>query len=541
MVIDEREFPDYTMSLTDTLNYETLILQSFNGISSNYIGLSSEFFKNIKVPVYNRASLPPFVNMNVVHSNVWAVDNSGFRMFVDFFLGGMNGYALYKKLPLLVKFYCGLHDVLDGKITEAEANDFTVIQAISKYDTALRVAPMWQAFKELWAEAIDVMKVPGLPRIDDYARALDALGTPANPGGPIFTLITKGFGQTQNRVLAMRDATKNDPNWNPNGIVFESNGPVTFLDELLYENVSSENGNSHLPQIYYIYHSSHFSLCFCLFVCLFVCVCVCVCVCLMIVIVENMFSLIHLISSDRAKNLELEGFANMCISYPPGGMPQFNFINLTKQAVQKFTQNKFRVDYKRVFCRVCRFNYSVGSFLEAFDPMNSVKSLDVYTKTLTGTAVGTQRMNEAQEKAVIKELSPCSEEVLVSLSEVLSSTLCYVLKNKHDEALISSLVPKSVSDVYKNHVSSAGIPADVGALTLTLGSPMCHSVHVAEVLLSIINGNKTMFKDFDQSYRLLMPRDMKKALDDEEKKVRSPLHSSPDIVYFLNSCFIFCF
>lgn len=258
---------DYSKSLSDTYMYENVVMGSFRSAISSYSEYSGNFFGGIDMPAYTQAAPSPFVNANSVHSYAMLSDNPGLRLFVDFFMNALNEYPLYKKLPLLVKFYCELHDVLDGNITEAEASDFTLIQAISKYDTTLRVMPMWPAFRELWAEAIDVMKVPGLPKIDDYTSVLDAIGTEANPGGPIFTLIEKGFAHTQNRILTMRDQTKSDPSWNPMGMVFESNGSIIFLDEFLYENVNAEDGkNKHYARI----HSFNYFLTYDIFIYLFI-------------------------------------------------------------------------------------------------------------------------------------------------------------------------------------------------------------------------------------------------------------------------------
>lgn len=240
---DRSRLVDYTKSISDTLMYENVIIGSFRNATSSCVNSGMEFFANIGLPAFTRASMSPFVNMNSIHSYAMLSDNPGLRMFIDFFLNACNSYPLYRKLPLLVKFYCELHDVLDGNITEAEADDLTLIQAISKYDTTFRVLPMWNEFKELWEEAIDVMKVPGMPKVDDYTGVLDIVGTASNPGGPIFNLIEKGFAHTQNRVLTMRDQTKNDPSWNPMGMVFESNGAILFLDEFLYENINTEDGN----------------------------------------------------------------------------------------------------------------------------------------------------------------------------------------------------------------------------------------------------------------------------------------------------------
>ena len=246
---------DYSKSLPDAYMYENVVMGSFRGAISFYGEYSAGFFAGIGFPAYTQASPSPFVGMNSVHSYAMLSDNPGLRLFVDFFANALNAFPLYKKLPLLVKFYCELHDVLDGNITEAEASDFTLIQAISKYDTTLRVMPMWPAFRELWAEAIDVLKVPGLPKIDDYTSVLEAIGTEANPGGPIFTLIEKGFAHTQNRILTMRDQTKSDPSWNPMGMVFESNGSIIFLDEFLYENVNAEDGIKKQKLIFtFIFH-----------------------------------------------------------------------------------------------------------------------------------------------------------------------------------------------------------------------------------------------------------------------------------------------
>lgn len=239
---DRTRLVDYSRSISDTLMYENVVMGSFGSVISLYNERSAAFFNCIGMPAYTRASLSPFVSMNSIHSYAMLNDNRGLRLFIDFFLNALNGYPLYRKLPFLVKFYCELHDVLDGKITEVEASDFTLIQAISKYDTTLRVIPMWPAFKELWAEAVDVMKVPGLPKIDDYTSVIDVIGTAANPGGPIFNLIDKGFAHTQNRILTMRDQTKDDRSWNPMNLVFEPSGAITFLDEFLYENVNSEDG-----------------------------------------------------------------------------------------------------------------------------------------------------------------------------------------------------------------------------------------------------------------------------------------------------------
>lgn len=216
-----------------------------------------------------------------------------------------------------------------------------------------------------------------------------------------------------------------------------------------------------------------------------------------------------------------------------------DFVAIAKQAVQRFTQNKFRVAYKPSFKRVCKINYSVGSFLDGFDPMNSVKSLDVYISMLTGSLVG-DRMDEAQEKDVIKELTACTEEVLVALSEVMSSTLCYFLKTKHDESLLSSSVDKSIAGVYKDQVSSAGVPPEISALERTMGLPLRYTVHVSELLLNFLSENRTMFKDFDQSYKLLMPLEQKKMLESKARKVNRK-KSMKHISLFTQICTCFIF
>lgn len=226
-----------------------------------------------------------------------------------------------------------------------------------------------------------------------------------------------------------------------------------------------------------------------------------------------------MINSSREKNLEFEAFTNVCTSINGNeSMPNIDFVAIAKQAVQRFTQNKFRVAYKPSFKRVCNINYSVGSFLDEFDPMNSVKALDVYINMLSGTSLG-ERMNGDQEKDVIKELTVCTEEVLVALSEVMSSTLCYFLKTKHDKTLIDGSIDKSLSFVYKEQVSSAGVPPEVNALVTTMGMPLRYTIHISELLLNFLSENKTMFKDFDQSYKLLMPSEQKRVLESKARKV----------------------
>lgn len=226
-----------------------------------------------------------------------------------------------------------------------------------------------------------------------------------------------------------------------------------------------------------------------------------------------------MINSSREKNFEFEAFTNVCASmYNGENMASIDFVAVAMQAVQKFTQNKFRVAYKPSFKRVCKINYTVGSFLEAFDPMNSVKSLKEYISMLTGSPLG-DRMSEANEKEIIKELTTCTEEVLVALSEVMSSTLCYFLKTKHDESLISGSVDTSISIVYKDQVSSAGVPPEVSLLKDTMNMPLRYSVHISELLLNFLSENRAMFKDFDQAYKLLMPLEQKKLLETKAKNV----------------------
>ena len=143
----------------------------------------------------------------------------GISPFITQFVGSIGCLRTMRHTAAFARFYVGIVDALDYRITGDELNELTVVQALQKYDRSNTLLAYWDDLKRDWEPTRAVMY--GIFGNEDVWRhpITDStiVGTLVGSDSNLFKALDSGFSVIQERLIKIRDegACKR---WNPLGL-----------------------------------------------------------------------------------------------------------------------------------------------------------------------------------------------------------------------------------------------------------------------------------------------------------------------------------